>query len=258
MNEQIRLMKGDCLKLMGALENGSIDMILADLPYGTTSCAWDEILPFDQLWENYGRVIKPNGVICLFGSQPFSSKLIMSKPEWFRYELIWNKNKCGSPGLAKKRPMKVHENILIFYKVSKGSTYNPIMEKGEPYHRKSKNKEGYVSKRNTHSYGLKPMKELNNTGTRYPKSILNKSRNFSAQQQIHPTQKPTTVLDWLVETYSNEGETILDNVMGSGSTALSCLNLNRNFIGMEFDEDYFAISKARIEEYRKKLLDKLE
>ena len=240
-----KIYKGDCLELMKEIPDESIDFICCDPPYGTTSIKWDSVLDFDKMWEQYGRIIKPKGVICLFGSQPFSAQLICSKLEWFRYELVWNKNKCGSPGLAKKRPMKTHENILIFYK-NAGGTYNPQMTEGKPFKRKSKNKEGYVGKKNDHGYGLKPRKEFENKGTRYPKSILNISRNFSAQQQIHPTQKPVPLMEWLIKTYSNEGEIVLDNCMGSGSTGVAAVRLNRKFIGMEYDDQYFEICQERI------------
>ena len=240
------LFQGDCLEVMPQIPEESIDFICCDLPYGTTSIKWDEVLDFDKMWEQYDRIIKPKGVIVLFGSQPFSAQLICSKLDWFRYELVWNKNKCGSPGLAKKRPMKTHENILVFYK-NAGGTYNPQMEVGDPYKRKSKNPEGYVGRKNDHGYGMKPRTEFENKGTRYPKSILNISRDFSAQQQVHPTQKPVPLLEWLVKTYSNEGETVLDNCMGSGSTGIACVNTNRNFIGIESDPEYFKICEERIQ-----------
>jgi site-specific DNA-methyltransferase (adenine-specific) len=240
---------GNCLDVMKTISNNSIDFICCDPPYGTTSIKWDEVIDFDKMWDSYERIIKPKGVICLFGSQPFSSKLICSKIDWFRYELVWNKNKCGSPGLAKHRPMKTHENILIFAKQS-GGTYNPQMEKGEPYSRTSKNPEGYVGKKNDHNYGLKPRKSFTNDGIRYPKSILNISRDFSAQQQVHPTQKPVPLIEWLIKTYSNENEVVLDNCMGSGSCGIAAVNLNRKFIGIEMDPEYYEISKNRIETYQ--------
>ena len=245
MTDRITLLKGDCLELMKDLPDNSIDMVCCDPPYATTSIEWDKLLDFDAMWEQYGRIVKPKGVIVLFGSQPFSAQLICSKLKWFRYELVWNKNKCGSPGLAKHRPMKTHENVLIFYKES-GGTYNPQMEKGEPYKRQSKNPEGYVGRKNDHGYGMKPRKGFENTGTRYPKSILNISRDFSAQQQVHPTQKPVPLCEWLVKTYSNEDEVVLDNCMGSGSTGVACVNTNRQFIGMEMNDEYFEICKDRI------------
>jgi site-specific DNA-methyltransferase (adenine-specific) len=237
---------GDCLEVMKDIPNNSIDFICCDPPYGTTSIKWDEVIDFNQMWDSYERIIKPKGIICLFGSQPFSAQLICSKINWFRYELVWNKNKCGSPGLAKYRPMKTHENIIIFSKQS-GGTYNPQMEKGNPYSRTSKNPEGYVGKKNDHNYGLKPRKSFTNDGTRYPKSILNISRDFSAQQQVHPTQKPVPLIEWLIRTYSNENEVILDNCMGSGSCGVAAVNLNRKFIGIEMNSEYYQISKGRIE-----------
>jgi site-specific DNA-methyltransferase (adenine-specific) len=231
---------------MPSLFENSIDLVICDPPYGTTSIKWDEVLNFEKMWECYQKVVKPKGVIVLFGSQPFSSQLICSKLDWFRYELVWNKNKCGSPGLAKKRPMKVHENILVFYKDT-GGTYNPQMEEGEPYARKSSNPEGYVGRKNDHGYGLKPVKEFTNTGTRYPKSIINISRDFSAQQQVHPTQKPVPLMKWLVSTYSNEGDTILDNCMGSGPVGVAAKLLGRSFVGIEYNEEYFRVAKSRID-----------
>ena len=239
------LLQGDCLDLMGTLPEHSVPLIICDPPYGTTSIGWDNVIDFNRQWQEYERVLAPKGIIVLFGSQPFSAQLICSKLEWFRYELVWNKNKCGSPGLAKKRPMKTHENILVFYKEA-GGTYNPQMEVGEPYSRKSKNPEGYVGRKNDHGYGMKPRTEFSNSGTRYPKSILNISRDFSAQQQVHPTQKPVPLLEWLILTYSNEGDTVLDNCMGSGSTGVAAMNTNREFIGIEKDETYFNIACDRI------------
>lgn len=240
------LLLGDCLSLMNVIEDNSVDFICVDPPYGTTSIKWDEVLDFNKMWEQYDRIIKPKGVIVLFGSQPFSAQLICSKIDWFRYELVWNKNKCGSPGLAKKRPMKTHENILVFYK-NAGGTYNPQMEVGDPYKRKSKNPEGYVGRKNDHGYGMKPRTEFENKGTRYPKSIINISRDFSAQQQVHPTQKPVPLLEWLIKTYSNVGETVLDNCMGSGSTGVAAVKQNRKFIGIESDNEYFKIAEERIQ-----------
>lgn len=241
-----KLYNDDCFNILSSLEDNSVDFICVDLPYGTTNIEWDSVIPMEKLWPENWRVLKEDGVVCLFGSQPFSSYLIMSDIKNFKYELIWNKNKCGSPGLAKYRPMKVHENILIFSK--KKSTYNPQMEKGEPYKRKSKNPEGYTSKSNEHKYGLKPVKEFENKGTRYPKSILNISRDFSAQQQVHPTQKPVPVLEWLIKTYTNEGDTVLDYCMGSGSAGVAAVTNSRNFIGVEKEKKYFDIAEKRIKE----------
>lgn len=246
VSENYTLYLGDCLEEMKKIEDNSIDFICCDPPYGTTTIKWDEILNFDKMWEQYSRIIKPKGVICLFGSQPFSSKLICYKFEWFRYELVWNKNKCGSPGLSKYRPMKIHENILIFSK-KPGGTYNPQMESGKPYSRTSKNVDGYVYKKNDHNYGLKPHKSFSYGKVRYPKSIINISKDFSPQQQIHPTQKPVPLIEWLIKTYTNKNDLVLDNTMGSGSTGVAAMKTNRKFIGIEQDEKYFNIAKERIE-----------
>jgi site-specific DNA-methyltransferase (adenine-specific) len=242
----IDLYNGDCLKVMPKLPSNSVDLVVCDPPYGTTTIKWDEVLDFNEMWDCYEKIVKPKGIIILFGSQPFSAQLICSKLDWFRYELVWNKNKCGSPGLAKKRPMKVHENILIFSKET-GGVYNPQMEVGEPYARTSKNPEGYVGRKNDHGYGLKPVKSFKNEGTRYPKSILNISRDFSAQQQVHPTQKPVPLMEWLIKTFSNEGDVVLDNCMGSGPVGIAAQKLHRSFIGIESDTEYFAVAKERIE-----------
>lgn len=233
---------GDCLKLLLDVEPTSVDLILADLPYGTTNLEWDTVIDLPTLWRRYTRVLKPTGCAVLFGSQPFTSQLILSNPEWFKYELIWDKNKCGSPGLAKIRPMKTHENIIVF--APGKTTYNPQMESGEPYSRKAPKK----IRCNHHGYGFKNEDGIENTGTRYPKSVLNISRDFSAQQQVHPTQKPVPLLAWLVATYSNPGDTVLDNVMGSGPAGVAAVSLGRKFIGMDTDAGYFEIARQRIAE----------
>lgn len=240
----IKLWQGDCLDLLPTIKSESIDMVLCDLPYNTTSMRWDTEVDLGALWNEYKRVLNPNGCVVLFGSQPFTSKLVISNLPWFRYELIWDKNKCGSPGLAKLRPMKVHENILIF--APHKAAYHPIMEAGTPYSRKSSKPEGYVGKANNHGYGLKPRTEFTNEGTRYPKSILRISRDFSAQQQVHPTQKPVPVLEWLIKTYTKEGALVLDNCMGSGSTGVACIKTKRNFIGIELKRDFYATAASRI------------
>lgn len=239
------LFNGDTFVAMSQLEDESINLILCDPPYGTTLNAWDKVLPFDKLWNAYRRLLKPGGTVLLFGNQPFTSEVVLSNRAWFKQVLVWNKNKCGSPGLAKVRPMNVHEDIIVF--APGRTTYNPQMEKGEPYARKSSDPEGYIGRCNNHAYGLKPRTEFSNDGTRYPKSIINISRDFSAQQQVHPTQKPVLLLEWLIRTYSNEGDVVLDNCMGSGSTGVAAMNTGRNFVGIELDAGYFEIAKERIE-----------
>lgn len=249
MNIKSEIYNDDCLNVFQHIPDASIDMVCVDPPYGTTSIHWDKILDFNNMWVELERVCKPMANILIFGSQPFSSLVIVSKLDWFRYELIWNKNKCGSPGLAKHRPLKVHENIMVFNRKS-GGIYNPIMEEGDPYYRESKDKvKGYGSGKNTHGYGFgnKPTFKLENHGTRYPKSILYAKRNFSAQQTVHPTQKPTNLLNWLIMTYSNPGDTVLDFCMGSGSCGVSAKETGRSFIGIEKEKEYFDIAKSRID-----------
>ena len=238
------LMQGDTLDMMKMVLDKEVNLILCDLPYGTTSCSWDIIIPFNALWGAYRRVLAPGGCVLLFGNQPFTSRLILSNLAWYKQALVWNKNKCGSPGLAKIRPMQVHEDIVVF---APGRTvYNPQMEVGEPYARKTEKPEGYVGRVNNHGYGMKPRNGFTNDGTRYPKSIINISRDFSAQQQVHPTQKPVPLLEYLIRTYSNEGDTVMDNTMGSGSTGVAARNTNRNFIGIEKDPVFFNIAVQRI------------
>jgi site-specific DNA-methyltransferase (adenine-specific) len=244
------LYNNDCFTAFSHIPDQSIDLVCVDPPYGTTAIEWDKTLDFAKMWAELERIVKPKGNIIIFGSQPFTSLVVASKIDWFRHELIWNKNKCGSPGLAKYRPQKVHENILVFSKES-GGTYNPIMEAGEPYKREAKDKEkGYGTGRNSHNYGFsnnKPFLGGENHGTRYPKSILHASRNFSAQQTVHPTQKPTNVLNWLIMTYSNPGDTVLDFTMGSGSCGVSAKLTGRNFVGIEMDQGYYNIAQERID-----------
>lgn len=241
-----RLYNEDCLGVLPKLEDNSIDLILCDPPYNVTTIDWDKQLPFDTIWKEYKRILKPTGTVLLFGVGIFTAKLILSNEKWYKQTLHWNKNKCGSPGLAKVRPMQVTEDIVVF--APNKTVYNPQMQEGTPYSRKSKNPEGYVSRCNTHGYGLKPVKEINNTGTRYPKNIIDVPVDYSAQQRVHPTQKPVALMQYLINTYSNEGDTVLDNCMGSNPVGVACVNTNRNFIGIEKDTDkgYFKIAEDRM------------
>lgn len=239
------LYRGDCLDIMPALPDASVNLILCDLPYGTTQCRWDTPIPLEPLWEQYRRLLAPGGCVVLFGAMPFTAHLVMSNIKWFKDHLVWDKNKCGSPGLANVRPMRVHEDILVF--APGRTTYNPQMEEGEPYARRSKNPEGYVGKRNEHGYGMKPRTGFENAGTRYPKSVLRISRDFSAQQQVHAAQKPVPLCSWLIRTYSNPGDTVLDNAMGSGTTGVACNEVgDRSFIGIESDLEAFWTAQDRI------------
>lgn len=237
---QYSLLLGNCLERMKEVPDGSIDLILTDTPYGTTACKWDSVIPFEPMWEQLKRIIKPNGAIVLFGSQPFTSSLIMSNPKMFKYEQIWDKNKGTQPQLANIQPMKSHENILVF---GKGKiNYYPQKSKADPYTRD--NKQNHTE--HSLSKGLKPIKQVN-TGFRFPKTVLMYPRDFSAQTRLHPTQKPVALLEYLIKTYTQEGETVLDFTMGSGSTIVAAINTERKAIGIELDEGYFNIAKDRIE-----------
>ena len=234
---------GDCLELMNGIPDKSVDMILADLPYGTTANKWDSVIPFGPLWQQYNRIIKEDGAIVLFGSEPFSSKLRMSNEYGYKYDLVWKKSKSGSPFTAKYMPLKLHEHISIFSRGGGKTIYNPQMVKGKPYSRISK-----LGKENNMRFGAKEgFKYGSEDGLRYPNSILDFKQKWRRQDQIHPTQKPVALFEYLIKTYTNEGDTVLDNVMGSGTTGVACKNLNRNFIGIELDEEYFKIAQSRIE-----------
>jgi len=240
MNIDLRL--GDCLEVMKTIPNRSIDMILCDLPYGTTNCKWDEIIPFNLLWDEYYRIIKENAAIVLFSTQPFTTKMISSNLNDFRYCLVWDKIRAAGFLNANRMPLKQHEDICVFYK--KLPTYNPQKYLDKPYD-KTKYNGKELDKNVLGSYTSKSKK---NNGERFPKSILKFSQNWKRQDQQHPTQKPELLLEWLIKTYTNKGETVLDNTMGSGSTMVACVSTNRNGIGIEMDENYFNIAKKRVEE----------
>ena len=235
----IKLYKGDCLEIMDKLiaKGVKVDAIICDLPYGTTACKWDSIIDLDLLWEQYKRIIKDNGAIVLTASQPFTTKLISSNYEMFRYEWIWEKTLFSNFALVKKQPAKLHENILVFYK--KQPIYNPQMQEGKPYTDKPRKRTmGVIN----NAIGMK--KAIENKGERYPSSVQKFSNGNNGTQ--HPTQKPISLMEYIVKTYTNEGDIVLDNTMGSGTTGVACVNTNRNFIGIEKDEKYFKIAKNRI------------
>jgi len=246
------ILLGDCLELMKAIPNGSIDMILCDLPYGTTACKWDTIIPFEPLWKQYKRIIKDNGAIVLTASQPFTSALIMSNMKDFRYEIIWEKERPTNIFFLKKQIAKYHENILVFYK--KQPTYNPQMEKRQGNH-SQKEKEYDLTKcdnngskthlKQTYAYSKDYNPELV-----YPKSVLKINRD--RQKDAHPTQKPVALFEYLIKTYTNEGDLVLDNTAGSGTTAIACLNTNRQFIVMEKEQEYYDIILKRVGDFNKK------
>lgn len=235
----IDLRLGNCLELMKDIPDKSIDMILCDLPYGTTACKWDIIIPFEELWEQYNRIIKDNGAIVLFGSEPFSSKLRISNIKNYKYDWIWKKTKASGHLNTKKQPMRSYENIIVFY--TKQCLYNPQGLIYGEYNNNRASRECKIDGKYT--YG----KEKNfgiSVAKNYPKNILeyaNPNNNL-----LHPTQKPVPLLEYLIKTYTNEGELVLDNCMGSGSTGVACINTNRNFIGIELDENYYNIACERI------------
>jgi site-specific DNA-methyltransferase (adenine-specific) len=231
----------ECLEGMKAIPDRSIDMILCDLPYGTTNCKWDIIIPFEPLWEQYHRVIKENGAIVLFGCEPFSSRLRLSNLKNYKYDLIWDKVKGTGFLNAKRQSMRNHEIISIFYK--KQCTYNPQKTEGH------KNIKSYRSKKlQTDVYGEMKNDYSYESTERYPRSIQTFSTD-TRNSSLHPTQKPVALLEWLIKTYSNENEIILDNCMGSGSTAIACINTNRKYIGFELDKNYYGIAINRISEW---------
>ena len=227
----------DCLDGMKLIPDKSIDMILCDLPYGTTKCKWDTVIPFEPLWEQYERIIKDNGVIALTASQPFTTKLINSNINLFKYEWIWEKSKATGFALCNKRPMKAHENVCIFYK--KQPTYNPQKTEGKPYKQR-------LGTQESKEFSTGTKRNDNTTGLRYPRSVVYFKTAESEGKQVHPTQKPLALFEYLINTYTNEGELVLDNCMGSGTTAIACLNTNRNYIGFELDEKYYKTAVDRI------------
>ena len=229
-NERVYLVNGDCLEVMLNIEKESIDLILCDLPYGITKNKWDVVISFEKLWEQYNRIIKKNGAIILFGSQPFTTMLISSNMKYFRYSLVWEKNKFSDFLNAKRKPMKTNEDICIFYK--KQPTYNIQYWYSTPYERWNTQKA--VDKQS--NYGSHKENVAKSEGERLPTTVLKFNR---VERPSHPTQKPTDLLEWLIKSYTNEGETVLDNCMGVGSTGIAAKKTNRNFIGIELDETYY-------------------
>lgn len=237
--EHITLYHGDCLEKMSLIEDESIDLIICDLPYGMTKNKWDVIIPFEQLWEHYNRVIKKNGAILLFGNQPFTSLMVCSNLKMFRYALVWEKNKFSDFLNAKRKPMKTNEDICVFYK--KLPTYNVQYWYSTPYTRW--NKQNAVDKQT--NYGKHKCNVAKSDGKRLPTTVLKFNR---VERPEHPTQKPVDLLEWLIRSYSNEGDVVLDNCMGVGSTGVACKNMKRKFVGIELDEKYFEIARSKLME----------
>ena len=238
----IEIKQGDCLELMKEIPDGSVDMILADLPYGTTACKWDTIIPFEKLWGQYNRIIKDNGTVALFGQEPFSSYLRVSNIKDYKYDLYWEKERLTNIQQVKRRPGKTIETISVFYK--KQPTYNPQMKKHEGPLRSNKVKNGRIG--GIADTGNKKVKEYKDNRLRYPTQVWKFKRDILTSN-LHPTQKPVLLLEEIIKTYTNEGDLVLDNCIGSGSTGVACQNTNRNFIGFELDEEYFNIAKERLE-----------
>ncbi len=261
----IKLYHGDCLELMKDIPDKSIDLILCDLPYGTTVCSWDTIIPFEPLWQQYKRMVKDNSVVCLFGAELFSSNLRLSNIAWWKYDFIWKKSKSPNFVHAKNMPLKFHEIISIFSQNKIGHTvqlnnnrmtYNPqgLIKIDKEWKRKKQNTDGHHLTRKSH------LTELTLEFSNYPTTILDFGNSDNSQRKLHPTQKPVALLEYLIKTYTNEGQLVLDNCMGSGSTGIACLNTNRNFIGIELDQDYFNIASERINKHQQTVnntLDKL-
>ena len=244
--KKFELWQGDCLELMKNISDGSVDLVLTDPPYGTTACKWDSVIPFEPMWEQLNRIIKPNGAICLFGSEPFSSALRMSNIKKFKYDWIWKKDQAAGFVNANNSPLKVHEIVSVF---SSGTIANRSARRMTyfPQGLIEINKKRKVDKKDGTFLGARPNQDGKPYTQRYknfPQTII----SFARDRGFHPTQKPIALLEYLIKTYTNEGETVLDFTMGSGSTGVACVNTNRRFIGIELDEGYFNIAKKRIEE----------
>ena len=228
---------GDCLDIMATIPDASVDAVIADPPYGTTACKWDSVIPFEPMWEQLKRIVKQRAAIVLFGSQPFTSALVMSNPDWFRVSWVWAKPMGTNYLNANRDPMKAHEDIVVF---SDGyCTYNPQKTKGVPYASTRGSVGDFVRDKSVGGY-----RTVSN-GDRYPLTVQNFNQVF---RPVHPTQKPVALLEYLVRTYTNEGDTVLDFTMGSGTTGVACMNTGRKFVGIELDAGYFKIAEKRIEE----------
>jgi len=243
-----KIYHGDCLDIMKDVPDGSIDMILCDLPYGTTACKWDAIIPFELLWGQYERIVASNGAVVLTASQPFTSALVMSKPKWFRHEWIWQKNRGSNFALLKWQPFKEHESILVFSKET--ANYYPIMEERSESGKSRcvytfNNKVTSETINNQTFYNQNGERRKLNENLRNPSSV----QKFNTEVGLHPTQKPVSLFEYLIKTYTNKGETVLDNCIGSGTTAIACINTGRNFIGIEKEQEYFDIATKRVSDH---------
>ena len=240
-----KLYHGDCLEIMKDIPDGSIDMVLCDLPYGITQNRWDSVIPLGDLWVEYNRVTKMNGAIVLTSAGLFTARLIMSNPSMFKYKWIWEKSKATNFLNAKKQPLRKHEDVCVFY--LEQPNYNPQMRDGEP------RMVGPYSLQRGATYGDYHKTQRNNEGKYYPTDMLYFKTAESEGKVLHSTQKPVALCEYLIKTYTNPGDTILDNCMGSGTTGVAAINTGRNFIGIELDDKYFGIAKERIENTSKEI-----
>lgn len=237
----IKCMIGDCLERMAEIEAGSVDLVLTDPPYGTTACSWDAVIPFEPMWREVRRVLKPNGAAVFTASQPFTSALVMSNAREFRYQWVWEKDRATGHLNAKKRPMVAHEDVVVFSAMT--PRYNPqLTETGKASNKSAKTERSSSAK----TYGSFSEYQRGGDTTRFPRSVVKFNTVNSAHGVVHPTQKPAALMEYLIRTYTNEGETVLDFTMGSGTTGVACVNTGRNFIGIERDPQYYRISCQRI------------
>ena len=255
-DQQIQLMHGECLELMTLIPDGSVDAIVCDLPYGTTDCAWDTVIPFAPLWEAYKRVIKPGGAIVLFADEPFTSALIMSQIKNFRHRLTWDKVAAGGFLNARRMPLKQTEDICIFAYVPNGRfTYNPILQT-KPKENVRKPGTRKTSKGSATTGGNGQLSPNYNPFVMFPSNLIrisSKQAECNSRHRVHPTQKPVALIEYLISTYTNPGELVLDNCMGSGTTAVACIQSGRRFIGIEKDDKYFAVAAQRIRDTHRNL-----
>ena len=251
---EYNLYNGDCLEVMKQIPDGSVDMVLCDLPYGTTQNKWDAVIPFDLLWEQYNRVAKDTAPIVLFAQGLFYADLVHSNRKDFRYDIVWDKVLKGGFLNARVMPLRVHEQIAVFYRSK--PVYNPQKTKGKPSH--TKGTAIFTKGETNNNYGSYKPKDVDvNDDMKYPTSIIQFQKPHPSVS-VHPTQKPVELLEYLIRTYSNEGDTVLDNTMGSGSTGVACMNTGRNFIGIELGKEYFEIAEQRIKEATGKMETEIE
>ena len=241
--DDIWLMQGDCLERMKEIPSGSVDLVLTDPPYGTTACKWDSVIEFEPMWEQLERIIKPNGAIVLFASQPFTSALVMSNPKMFKHEIIWFKNVPTGMAQASYAPMKYHESVLVFCN-GKIGTFNKQMQEREGKGKACYQYEHYCGESN--HVKMEKVKKFYDENLVNPSSVVLFNSVPNRSGKVHPTQKPVALMEYLIKTYTNEGETVLDFTMGSGTTGVACVNTGRRFIGVEMDTHYFNVAKDRI------------